>query len=151
MDNNASVVEELVKSLLAHMGVEADVTSAMDDGTLKVSAVPTSGLKIGGHADEILALQHLLRSILRAKHPEAYEAMRIVLDIGGFKERQEAQLTESVEEVVKRVRETGKPMFLPPMSSYERRLVHMMSTGWDDLECESVGEEPRRRIMIKPH
>jgi spoIIIJ-associated protein len=37
-----------------------------------------------------------------------------------------------------------------PMSSYERRVIHMVLGGRYDVICESEGEGAERHIVIKP-
>jgi len=36
------------------------------------------------------------------------------------------------------------------MSSYERRIIHLALSERDDVKTESIGEEPKRRVVIKP-
>jgi spoIIIJ-associated protein len=36
------------------------------------------------------------------------------------------------------------------MTSYERRIVHTELAAYSDLASESVGQEPNRRVVIKP-
>ena len=36
------------------------------------------------------------------------------------------------------------------MNSYERRLVHSVLSEFKGVETESEGEEPNRRVVIKP-
>jgi len=59
-------------------------------------------------------------------------------------------VVEKALEVAHRVRISKKAEALVPMSSYERRLVHVELASYADLETESIGEEPKRRIVIKP-
>ena len=42
-----------------------------------------------------------------------------------------------------------KPIRLEPMSAYERLIIHSELANRDDVETESFGEEPRRRVVIR--
>ena len=42
-----------------------------------------------------------------------------------------------------------KPIKLEPMSAYERLIIHNEISKRTDVETESFGEEPRRRVMIR--
>src|SRR3989338_7508857 len=53
-------------------------------------------------------------------------------------------------EVANRVKVSKKAEALDPMSSYERRLIHVELASHPDLETESIGEEPERRVVIRP-
>jgi spoIIIJ-associated protein len=55
-----------------------------------------------------------------------------------------------VRNVVARVRDTRRSQALLPMSSYERRIVHMELASYTDVASESTGEDPHRRVVIKP-
>ena len=41
-------------------------------------------------------------------------------------------------------------MGLQPMSSWERKVVHMALQSMDEVETRSVGQEPRRRVIVSP-
>ena len=42
-----------------------------------------------------------------------------------------------------------RPIRLEPMSAYERLIIHRELADRKDVETESIGEEPRRRVVIK--
>ena len=49
-----------------------------------------------------------------------------------------------------RVRKTGMPYEFAPMSSRERRIVHLALRDFDDLRTESQGEGMRRCLVVYP-
>ena len=49
-----------------------------------------------------------------------------------------------------RVRYFKKEIIMQPMNSYERRIIHSALSAYPDIATQSVGDEPNRRIVIKP-
>ena len=49
-----------------------------------------------------------------------------------------------------KVRKTGTPYHFAPMSSRERRIVHLALRDQTDLRTESDGEGPRRCVVVYP-
>ncbi len=74
----------------------------------------------------------------------------LVLDLNNFLEKRNNQISELARLVAERVQTTQKYFILRPMSAYERRLVHLELAGWADIKTESIGEEPKRRVVISP-
>ena len=61
---------------------------------------------------------------------------------------QELQMAASV--AAEKVRKTGAPYEFAPMSSRERRMVHLALRDFADLHTESEGEGPRRHLIVYP-
>ena len=52
--------------------------------------------------------------------------------------------------MAKKVLKTGRPAALEPMNPYERRIIHAVVTEIDGVYSKSTGEEPNRKVVIKP-
>lgn len=140
---SAQVAESQLADLLKKLGVNATV-KARDDQTLDVETDDPSELI--GHRGEVLeALQHVLRVILHRNGQEA----GFVVDVDGYRLQQHKRLQETAKEKAKTVAATGRSATLPPLSSYERRLVHMELKDVDGVITESIGEGQNRRLVIK--
>ena len=74
----------------------------------------------------------------------------VVVDVNNYRSEQNERLVGSVHEAAVRVQQTRKSEALPPMTSYERRIVHTELAVYSDLTTESVGQDPHRRVVIKP-
>jgi spoIIIJ-associated protein len=103
---------------------------------------------IGQNGQTLAEMQHLLKSLLRRKVQSDFY---IDLDINDYKKKKAEYLKSSALEFADEVAITGKEKILPPMSSYERRIVHMQLSSRKDVITESVGNEPERKIIIKPY
>jgi spoIIIJ-associated protein len=78
------------------------------------------------------------------------EDFYINIDINGYKEKKEDYLREMVRSAADEVILTRQEKKLAPMPAYERRIVHMELSTREGVEAESVGQEPERKIIIRP-
>lgn len=91
------------------------------------------------------ALEHLLQRALGERF-----SGRLALDATGYRAAREARLQERARAWAEEVRRSGRPRELPPMNSYDRRLVHLAMAAEPGVRSFSVGEGARRRITIAP-
>lgn len=134
-----------LEELLDKMSVKAKVEVVTEDPPVLNISLDEPGSLIGHRGDGVRSLQHILRLFLLRAEIE----LPVVVDIEGYRERQRAQLQELAKRKAEEVRSGGRMAILAPMSSYERRLVHMAVADFDDLVTESMGEGQNRRVMIK--
>jgi spoIIIJ-associated protein len=70
-----------------------------------------------------------------------------MLDIGGFRAARRAVLEQLAAETVAKVKQSGEPVSLEPMSAFERKVVHD-AVAEAGLTSESEGAEPRRYVVV---
>lgn len=70
------------------------------------------------------------------------------LDIEGYKEKRIKTLQDLAGKKARVVEKTGKVITLEPMKAYERKIIHRYLQNNPNVETRSIGEEPRRRIVI---
>lgn len=104
-----------------------------------------AGFLIGYRGETLYALQNILSSIA-SKGLE--NRIRITLDIEGYKEKREKTLEDLAEKIARTVSKTKKSITLEPMQAYERKIIHSKLQNNDLVETRSIGEEPRRRIVV---
>ena len=73
-----------------------------------------------------------------------------MVDVNNYRKARANYLIETAREAAQRVIQTQKAEALSPMTSYERRLVHTELAGYKEVQTESIGQEPHRRIVVKP-
>lgn len=111
---------------------------------------PDSSLLIGYNGTTLNALEHLLNILLKKARPEEEEGVRILLDIDNYRDRQEEGLLNLATRKAELVQKLGRPLILPPMSAYYRRLIHLhIAEKFTTVTTESIGEGERRQIVIK--
>ncbi len=104
---------------------------------------------IGKAGLNLKSIQHVLKIFLINKGASNFN---IFLDVNAYRSNQEESVKKIAQEAVDRMRETGKAIALPPMSSFFRRIVHLYLTSeqFPDVSTESEGESHFRHIVIKP-
>ncbi len=93
------------------------------------------------------AFEHLVKLAVSKKTDQRFN---LVIDLNDFLEKRNSHISELARLVAQKVEASGRSYTLRPMSAYERRLVHMELAGLEKVTTESIGEEPRRRVIIKP-
>jgi len=107
---------------------------------------PDTQLLLARNAELLHAIEHIAAKMLRLE-PEEHD--RISFDAESFKANRDRDLRLAAEAAIAQVRAQGRPYTLPPMSSRERRLVHL-AVGPSGLRSASTGEGARRSVVIYP-
>jgi len=107
---------------------------------------PDTGLLTSRNGELLHAIEHLAAKILRLE-PEEHEAIRF--DAEEFKANRDQALRVLAKEAVAQVNATARPFTFPPMSSRERRLVHL-ELGPSGLRSASTGDGSRRCVVLYP-
>ncbi len=102
---------------------------------------------IGKRGEALRAAQRILRVMLLQNTGERFY---LQLDINGYKQKKARYLREIANEIADEVALSQEPEPLVPMSAYERRIIHIELAERVDVTTESEGEEPRRRVVVKP-
>src|SRR5205085_8231908 len=100
-------------------------------------AGPDSGLLLERNAEGLRALEHLAQEML---HLVADEHERVAFDCNNYRAMRIEELRLAAGVAAERVRKTKMPYEFGPMSSRERRIVHLALRDDGDLKTESAGE-----------
>ena len=111
---------------------------------LSISSEDSEDLVPLSKPDVVQALQELTRL---AVQQETGEFSRLILDIAGSREKREGELEELVSAAIARIEDGASQAALPPMSSYERKLVHDIVSE-KGYQSESQGEGADRHTVI---
>lgn len=109
-------------------------------------AGPDTTLLTARNGEVLNSLEHIASKILRLEPDEHH---RVIFDADHFKADREKQLREWSQAAIERVRTSGSPHAFPPMSSRERRQLHMMLAE-SGLPTASSGEGPGRFVVLYP-
>jgi len=102
---------------------------------------------LGKDGETLNKIQKILNAIIKRK---VDEQIFLELDISGYKKRKTEYLEELAKNLADEVILTKKEKILPPMSAKERRIIHLILSQRKDVKSESFGQEPERRVIIKP-
>ena len=139
-------VEIFLNEFLEKVQKGAQYSITMSKDCLKIDIKDNNlGFLIGYRGETLYALQNIL-SAIASKNIE--NRVRVILDIEGYKGKREKALEDLAEKLAKTVVKTRKSVTLEPMQAYERKIIHAKLQSNDMVETRSIGEEPRRRIVI---
>lgn len=144
----ATLTREIVARLVRPIaGEDVALKAEVLDGRVRVSVegAEDSGLLIGREGQTLAALQYLAsRMISRAVNA----AVRVQMDAGRYRQRQDEKLREIALALAERVRQTGRSCSTRPLSSYHRRIVHLTLQEAPDVQTRSTGDGPLKRVVI---
>ncbi|MCC6313161.1 MAG: protein jag [Thermomicrobiales bacterium] len=152
------IAKEIVRDLLTHMGIEADVVAVDNPSAMPLDAAdpPTIfvdvlghdlGMLIGRRGEHLAQLQYLV-NLLCNRRLDGWT--RVVLDVEGYRSRREESLIGLAERVARQVARSRRPIVLEPMPPNERRIVHLTLRENPDVVTESNGEGALRRVTVQP-
>lgn len=103
------------------------------------------GNLIGYRGETLYSIENILKAIANKK---SQNRVVVRLDIENYKQKR----VETLEEVARKkaliVEKTGNIITLEPMKAYERKIIHSVLQDNPNVETRSIGQEPKRRIVI---
>ena len=126
------------------------VEEGADDDAIEMSVTGEElGLLVGQKGNTLSALQELTRTVVQ-RNSDGAKTDRLRVDVAGYRARRAAALREFAQKLATEVVDTGTEKLLEPMGAADRKVVHDAITEIDGVETGSEGEEPRRRVVIRP-
>ena len=149
------LIKETLEKLLDVLGVSftgVQINKESEKTYYAQIETESSSLLIGWHGETISAIQHVLKCLLWKQGIPS--ETQVVVDVDGYKKRQEESVIKLAERKAEYAIETQKEVKLPPMNPYFRRKVHLhlaeSDKYKDTVTTESVGSEPDRSVKIIP-
>lgn len=150
MDDIKQKLDEFFEKLC--VPVTCEVVLARGAEALQIRVATTysddARLLIGECGQNLAALEHIIRRML---YKDTVAPPVAFVDVNGYRAHQIEILKDEARDYAKRVRLYHKEVRLRPMSSFERRVVHLSLSECPDLVTESIGDDPRRMVVIKPY
>lgn len=151
LTEQGDTVREFLEGLVEAFGSAADTEiSEVDDDTLEAKVVGDDlGLLIGPKGATLDAVQEIARTVLqRATEPERGARLRV--DIGGYRAHRQDALGRFTRQVSEQVLADGVAVALEPMTAPDRKVVHDTVNELEGVASSSEGEDPDRRVVIRP-
>ena len=146
--------ESVISKLIHMMGLQAQVSAHygdIDRPDRRYIHVDVRGkdlsVLVGRRSETLNAFQYVA-SLMIGK--ETQQFVHLVVDVEGYRARREKQLAQMAERMADQVAKNGKKQTLEPMTSAERRIVHIALREHPAVTTESTGEEPHRKVVILP-
>lgn len=151
--------QQWLETLLAKAGIPAQVTAeikqiapdlescwlTMDHPTLDPEQVQ---ILTGTDGEVLDSVQYLVNTVLNLGQPPEQQAA-YTIELNGYRAARQAELLRMAIEVAQDVQQTGVEQELCSLSAAERRQVHTFLKSYQDLETESRGREPDRRLVVR--
>lgn len=149
MQQNNEIVKNQIVELLSSMGFPAEIYERQEEGRMVFNIkCQDAKLLIGKQGNTLESLQYLIRLLVGRKLKD--EQFALAIDVDDYKDKRTIYLKDLARKAAHQVKQTGKPVSLTPMPSYERRVVHNYLSLYNDIKSESIGQDPNRKIIIKP-
>lgn len=136
-----------VTELIDKLGVEVDSIEVAGSHRIVVNVTTPNVSLVGPSGEHLRALNTVARRLAEAK---GGEEAAFLIDVNGYHEAQLEAVRQQARTLAQRARLFKHEVELPPMSSYERLVVHELFADDPELKTESAGEGKFRHIVIKP-
>ncbi len=149
LDAIADTGAEAIKAILGSFGIEAAIDEYEgDEGEIILDITGDDlAVLIGRHGRTLDALQVIVSTITNRKLDTRYP---LVVDVSGYRHRRRLKLEEIARGAADRAVRQRRAVQLRPMSSFERRVVHVVLRDDRRVTTESEGAEPRRMVVVHP-
>jgi spoIIIJ-associated protein len=148
LEREGDIAADYLEALLDILDVDGDIDIDVVNERAHVTIVGASLEQLVGEGGQTLeALQELTRLAVAGR---TGVRSRLMLDIGGYRERRRVELTDMGRRTAEAVRERGQPRALRPMTPFERKVVHDAVAEVGGVRSESEGEEPERYVVVHP-
>lgn len=148
LDTIADVAISVVRDLLGFFDADNSPIDEYegDEGELILDiTAPDLAVLIGRHGRTLESLQNMVSLLVSRKLGFRYP---VSIDVEGYKSRRHDKVVGMAESAASRAVSQGRTVKLPPMSAYERRLVHIALRDDDRIDTHSEGTDPERRVVI---
>lgn len=153
MDKQCETIKKTIEEILEKMTVSGEIEILESQECPQfIIRTKEAGILIGENGQNLVALNHVLKKIVENKLKEdREEKFQFLLDVNDYQAKRMEELKNLARMSAQRVRYFKKEIMMEPMNAYERRIVHATLTEYPDIITESAGEEPKRRVVIKPY
>jgi spoIIIJ-associated protein len=143
-----SRLKEFIAEFLHKLGVEpASLEVRTGHRTVVAVEVAEQGLLPGPQGEHLRAFNALARRIMETRHGEG--AATFLIDVNGHHEQKMERVRDSARMLAQRARLFKHDVEMPPLSSYERLVVHELFAEDPEIKTESMGEGKFRHIVLK--
>lgn len=152
MDEKTTIViKETIEELLGKMGFSAkvDVSQEKEDSGVicNITTDTDSNFLIGQHGSNLQAIQHIARLVIRKR---VEEKTRFILDVNSYRQQKNQSVIEQALSAAEEATTQRRAVVMKPMSTYERRIVHLELSKNSEVSTESIGEGEERKVVVKP-
>lgn len=146
LDNAKKEIKTFLSEFLKQIAETITYEISDEENVIHVLITGEESSRLIGYRGESLnSLQTILTTIAN-KGRESN--VKVILDIGEYKDARKKTLEELATKIEKTVTKTGKTVTLEPMTAYERKIIHTKLQNSKTVKTHSIGENENRRVVI---
>lgn len=161
MEQEKQVGKEWLENLLTLMGFPTNVKVEYRENELEKTTecwliidetqlpLEKTSMLLGEKGEGIDAIQYLANTLINLT-VDSVEQQGFTVELNGYRLERLQQLKTLTEDIAQKVRQTGQEIEMSDLSSAERRQIHSFFKNVADIATESRGQEPNRRLIVKP-
>jgi spoIIIJ-associated protein len=140
-------IKEYIGNVAKSMNLEINLEVRESEDIFNVVMISNNNsILIGKDGRTLNSLQTLIRQSIQN---ETGFNIKVNLDASNYRAKKVKYFEYDIKNIVREVQKTKMDIKLDPMNSYQRRIVHSLVSNYDNIDTESVGEEPNRCVVIK--
>lgn len=150
MANQIDIVRQQSEEFFSKLGltVQLEVESQPDSEYYQIQVnTEQPGLLIGYRGETMAAIQGIISHLVKAA---TGEWIKIIVNVGDYRQQREQTLMHLAENAVKRVQFSGEPYIFTNLTPPERRVIHMALKDHPNVTTESQGEGRNRQLVVIP-
>lgn len=148
LNEEADIAADYLEGLLDVLDYDGDIEISIHNNRpiVQIVAEEDDDIKnlVGRKGEVVGALQQLTRL---AVQQQTSERSKVIVDVNNFLKKKRQRIYDLALDAIEEVQDTGEPIRLKPMNSFERKIVHDLVRE-EGLKSKSHGEEPRRSVTI---
>lgn len=146
-DEAAARTARYIQDVISDMNIDSAATYKIEGNRAYIELESELAAKLIGKRGQTLnALQEIAQNYLNTIY-RSYGV--IILDVENYREKRRETLENLAVNMAKKAVRTNQPVRLEPMPSFERKIMHNVLSGRDDINTYSEGSEPNRYLVIE--
>ena len=140
------IAETFLREVIVGIGISVQIETELVEKHLYINIIGEHvGLIIGKRGHTLDSLQYLVSLVVNKGNTPF---ITITLDTENYRKRRKDTLEQLAHNLSRKVKHSKQDIWLEPMSSYERRIIHSTLQGDKYIYTYSRGEEPHRNVII---
>lgn len=137
---------DLLEEIVSYFAPDTEIHVTEDADEVDISLEGDDiGILIGKRGATLNAIEYLINIITNKKQKTR---INVKLDAANYRENRKQALEKLSSRLADKVSNTGRSVELEPMSSRERKMIHIALKEREDVYTYSKGDEPYRKIVI---
>lgn len=147
MSDVVEYAESYIRDVIHALGLDVSLKTLYQGEVIKILIETNhNSLLIGRNGETLQSLNELTKLAVSAKFKKK---IRILLDIGEYKDKKYSRVVYSAKKIAHEVQKTHIEVKLDPMTPDERKKVHNALASFRNIKTESIGDGKDRAIVIK--